>query len=339
MSRGNNGAMTRKPVMSDVARLAGVSHQTVSRVINGASSIRPETRARVEHAIAQLGYRPNSVARALVTNRSGIIGIIGSSTGQYGPSSIQRSVEESARAAGFFSSSVTLAAVTRQEIRGALDHLSRLAVEAIVMIAAQQDALNVVYAEDFGVPVIVVEGDLSGSGMSVGVDQVGAARVATQHLIDLGHTDIAHVSGPDGWPEAHARTRGYLDAMLAARLSPRPELKGDWSAARGYQLGRQIAENPSITAVFAANDHSAIGVLHALAEAGRRVPEDVSVIGFDDIPEAPYLIPALTTIRQDFAAVGHQAIAMVQARLADTECSIDLLPSDLIVRDSTGARG
>ena len=337
MTGGNNGAVSRKPVMSDVARLAGVSHQTVSRVINGAGSIRPETRARVEHAIAQLGYRPNSAARALVTSRSGIIGIIGSSTAQYGPSSIQRSVEESARQAGFFSSSVTLAAVTRQEIRGALDHLSRLAVEAVVMIAAQQDALNVVYGEDFGVQVIVVEGDLSGSGTSVGVDQVAAARLATQHLIDLGHRDIAHVSGPDGWPEAHGRTRGYLDAMLAARLSPRPEWKGDWSAARGYALGRDVAADRTITAVFAANDHTAIGVLHALAEAGRRVPQDVSIVGFDDIPEAPYLIPALTTIRQDFAAVGHEAIAMVKAQLSGEECSSELLPSDLIVRDSTAA--
>jgi hypothetical protein len=221
MSRRDNGLMTRKPVMADVARLAGVSHQTVSRVINGSASIRPATRRRVEDAIAQLGYRPNTAARALVTNRSGIIGIIGTNTGLYGPSSVQRAVEEAAHEAGYFSSAVPLASVTHQAIRGAVEHLSRLAVEAIVMIAAQQDALTLVQSEDFGVPVIVVEGDLSGAGLTVGVDQVGAARKATQHLIDLGHTAIAHVSGPPNfrrprgapratwtrcWPPAWCRT-------------------------------------------------------------------------------------------------------------------------------------
>ncbi|MDV3126654.1 LacI family DNA-binding transcriptional regulator [Mycobacterium sp. 21AC1] len=331
--------MTRKPVMADVARLAGVSHQTVSRVINGSPSIRPDTRQRVEHAIAQLGYRPNTAARALVTNRSGIIGIIGSNTGQYGPTSIQRAVEEAARDAGYFSSTVTLASVSHQEIRGAVDHLSRLSVESIVMVAAQQDALNLVRSEDFGVPVIVVEGDLSGVGPSVGVDQVGGARKATQHLIDLGHTAIAYVSGPPNWPEAAGRTKGYLDAMMAARLVPRPDWHGDWSAARGYAIGQQIADQHDITAVFVANDQMAIGILHALAEAGRSVPGDVSVVGFDDIPEAAYLIPSLTTVRQDFAAVGHRAITLVAAQLSGTEAETALLPADLVVRDSTAPPG
>lgn len=338
MTRTDNGAVTRKPVMADVARLAGVSHQTVSRVINGSASIKPATRTRVENAIAQLGYRPNTAARALVTNRSGIIGIIGSNTAQYGPSSIQRSVEEAAREAGFFSSTATLASVTRQEIRGALDHLSRLSVEAIVMVAAQQDALNAVSSEDFDVPVIVVEGDLSGGGLSVGVDQVGGARKATQHLIDLGHTQIAHVAGPTNWPEAAARTRGYLDAMLASRLSPRPDWNGDWSAANGYTIGQQIAAQNEVTAVFVANDQMAIGILHAFAEKGIHVPGDVSVVGFDDIPEAAYLIPGLTTVRQDFTAVGHQAIALVTAQLAGTaDSSTPLLPTELIIRASTAA--
>ncbi|WP_349269467.1 LacI family DNA-binding transcriptional regulator [Mycolicibacterium parafortuitum] len=159
---------TAKPVMADVARLAGVSHQTVSRVINGSPSIRPATKARVQQAIEELGYRPNTAARALVTRRSGIIGIIGTSSALFGPSSVQRSVQEAARAAGYFTSMVPLPDVTPDALRDALEHLTRQSVEAIVMIAAQEDALAVAHAAETGVPMIVVEGDLSGSGLSVG---------------------------------------------------------------------------------------------------------------------------------------------------------------------------
>ena len=212
--------------MADVARLAGVSHQTVSRVINGSSSIRPTTKARVEQAIEELGYRPNTAARALVTRRSGIIGIVGTNSALYGPSSIQRSVQEAARAAGYFSSLVPLAEVTVEELAGALDYLARQAVEAIVMIAAQEDALAVVHSADPGLPLIVVEGDLSGRGLSVGVDQIDGARQATQHLIDLGHREIDHVAGPLSYTEAKGRRAGYEEAMRGAGLQVRGAVGG-----------------------------------------------------------------------------------------------------------------
>lgn len=215
-----------KPVMADVARLAGVSHQTVSRVINGSASIRPTTKARVQQAIEELGYRPNTAARALVTRRSGIIGIVGTNSALYGPSSIQRSVQEAARAAGYFSSLVPLSEVTVEELAGALDYLARQAVEAIVMIAAQEEALAVVHAADPGLPLIVVEGDLSGRGLSVGVDQIDGARQATQHLIDLGHREIDHVLGPLSYTEAKGRRAGYEEAMRGAGLEVREPWEG-----------------------------------------------------------------------------------------------------------------
>lgn len=327
--------MTQKPVMADVARLAGVSHQTVSRVINGSPSIRPATKERVEQAIAELGYRPNTAARALVTRRSGIIGIIGANIAHYGPSSIQRSVQEAARAAGYFTSLVPLTDVTREELREALDHLARQAVEAVVVITAQEQALAVVQSEEAGVPLIIVEGDLSGRGLSVGVDQIDGARQATQHLIDLGHRAIDHVAGPMPWTEAKGRLTGYEDAMTAAGLTPRAHWEGDWTPARGYELGRELARKRDATAVFVANDQMAIGVLHAFAEAGLQVPRDISVVGFDDIPEAGYLNPALTTVRQDFYAVGQHAIDLVTATLAGSTTDVSLLPPELIVRDST----
>ncbi len=327
--------VTPKPVMADVARLAGVSHQTVSRVINGSSSIRPTTKARVERAIEELGYRPNTAARALVTRRSGIIGIVGTNSALYGPSSIQRSVQEAARAAGYFSSLVPLAEVTLEELRDALDHLARQSVEAIVMIAAQEEALAVVHSADAGLPMIVVEGDLSGRGLSVGVDQIDGARQATQHLIDLGHEAVDHVAGPLTYTEAKGRRTGYEAAMHDAGLDPGPLWEGDWTPASGYQIGRELVRAARSTAVFVANDQMAIGVLHAFAEAGVLVPGDVSIVGFDDIPEARYLNPALTTVRQDFQVIGQRAIDLVTATLEGTPTSVPLLPTELIIRDST----
>jgi DNA-binding LacI/PurR family transcriptional regulator len=325
----------RRPVMADVARLAGVSHQTVSRVINGSASIRPSTRERVLRAIADLGYHPNTAARALVTRRSKIIGIIGSNTALYGPASIQFSIQEAARAAGYFTSLVTLAAVTHDELRGALGYLSRQSVEAIVMIVTQQEALAVVRSEATTIPLIVVEGELSGQGLSVGVDQMEGARLATQHLVDLGHRDIVHVSGPLKWTEARARRAGYVEVMRAARLQVRADLEGDWSPARGYAIGRELVKRKDFSAIFVANDQMAIGILHAFAQAGIAVPDDVSLIGFDDVPEAAYLNPALSTVRQDFHAVGRRAIDLLTAVLDGVSSATPLLAPELVVRDST----
>jgi DNA-binding LacI/PurR family transcriptional regulator len=321
--------------MADVARLAGVSHQTVSRVINGSASIRPDTRERVERAIAHLGYRPNTAARALVTRRSKTIGIIGSNTALYGPTSIQFSIQDAARSAGYFTSLVTLAAVTHDELRGALDYLGHQSVEAIVMIVTQQDALAVVRSEASTIPLIVVEGELSGRGLSVGVDQTEGARLATQHLVDLGHRDIIHVTGPMTWTEARARHTGYVEVMRAAGLQVRAELEGDWSPARGYQIGRELVERNDFSAIFVANDQMAIGILHAFAESGMSVPDDVSLIGFDDIPEAGYLNPALSTVRQDFHAVGRRAIELLTAVLDGVAADMPLLAPELVVRAST----
>jgi DNA-binding LacI/PurR family transcriptional regulator len=325
----------RRPVMADVARLAGVSHQTVSRVINGSASIRPSTRERVQRAIADLGYHPNTAARALVTRRSKIIGIIGSNTALYGPASIQFSIQDAARAAGYFTSLVTLDAVTHDELRGALDYLSRQSVEAIIMIVTQQDALAVVRSEASTIPLIVVEGELSGRGLSVGVDQTAGARLATQHLVDLGHRDIVHVSGPLTWTEARARRAGYVEVMRAAGLAVRADFEGDWTPARGYAIGRELVTRNDFSAVFTANDQMAIGVLHAFAQAGIAVPDDVSLVGFDDVPEAAYLNPALTTVRQDFHTVGRRAIELLTAVVDGTSDTTPLLAPELIVRDST----
>lgn len=329
-------AAHRLPVMADVARLAGVSHQTVSRVINGAPAIRRETRERVLEAIRRLDYRPNTAARALVRGRSGMIGIIGTARTLFGPTSIHRSVEDAARAAGYFATSVSLSEVTVRALSDATEHLMRVGVEGVVMIAGNDEALEVVRMTRSGVPFVVVEGDLSRASVTVGVDQVLGARMATDHLLGLGHTEIVHVSGPLNWAEARARRDGWRAAMSAAGLRPPEPVKGDWMAHSGYVAGLRICEMPGTTAVFAANDQMAIGVLRALHERGRRVPQDISVVGFDDVPEAAYLIPPLTTIQQDFGAVGQRAITAVTQAIDDTAPQpLPLVVPQLVVRQST----
>ncbi len=324
--------------MADVARLAGVSHQTVSRVINGQPNLRPETRERVERAIRQLGYRRNSAARALVTRRSGTIGVIGAKTGYWGPSTVHRAIQAAGRQAGFFVSATNLESLTRAEFTDALDHLRDQDVEGIVLISATDDALEVARVQEAtGVPVVVIEGAEDRAKWTVGVDQVAGAALGTQHLIELGHVEILHLGGPADWTEARGRLQGWRAAMYAAGLVPSLHLAGDWSARSGYELGREIARRTEVTAVFAANDQMAIGLLRALAEAGRSVPEDVSVVGFDDIPEAAYLIPPLTTVRQDFTAVGRRAIEILQAAIAadGTPEPERLISPELVVRSST----
>lgn len=332
----------RTPVMADVARLAGVSHQTVSRVINGQTNLRPATRERVEQAIRQLGYRPNPAARALVTKRSATIGVIGSKSDFWGPSTVHRTIQAAGREAGYFVSSTNLQSLSRAELTDAISHLRDQSVEGIVLIAAHDGALEVARAQEAtGIPVVVVEGDESRARWTVGVDQVTGAELGTRHLIDLGHVDIAHLAGPLDWAEARARLLGWQTAMYAAGLRPSKPLLGDWSARSGYEAGLEVARDPRVTAVFAANDQMAIGLLRALAEAGRAVPHDVSVVGFDDIPEAAYLIPPLTTVRQDFGAVGRRAIEILQAAIGGAQPGVGtparLIGPELVVRASSGS--
>jgi len=324
--------------MADVAKLAGVSHQTVSRVINGHSSLRPETRERVEEAIRQLGYRPNTAARALVTRRSATIGVIGSKGGFWGPSTVHRTVQAAGREAGYFVSSANLPGLTRDELLDAINHLRNQSVEGIVLIAATDEALDVARAqESLGLPVVVVEGDEAKTHWTVGVDQVTGAELGTHHLVELGHTEIIHVAGPQSWTEARARLAGYQQAMYASGLRPSPHVDGDWTARCGFEVGQELARRGEVTAVFCANDHMALGMLRALSEAGIRVPDDISVVGFDDIPESQYLIPPLTTVRQDFTAVGQRAIEILQAAIAGTPAPDRLISPELVVRASSTA--
>jgi DNA-binding LacI/PurR family transcriptional regulator len=270
------------------------------------------------------------------------VGVIGSKSGFWGPSSVHRAIQAAGREAGYFVSSVNVHDLTRDAVSDAVDHLRDQRVEGIVLIAANDDAVEVArHQEVVGIPVVVVEGSLDKARWTVGVDQVAGAVLAAEHLLDLGHADIVHVSGPLQWTEARGRLAGWQQAMHRAGLRPSPHIEGDWTAESGYRAGQALADRDDLTAVFVANDQMALGLLRALWEAGRSVPGDVSVVGFDDIPEAEFLIPPLTTVRQDFTAVGHRAIEILQTAIAHPAPGVELparlIQPELVARASTAA--
>ena len=331
------GARVRAPVMADVARVAGVSHQTVSRVLNAHPHVTPATRLRVERAIDELGYRRNTAARALVTRRSATLGVVSMGSDNYGPANTLIGIEAAARAEGYSVSFVSLEQVDRRSMQAALDHLTGTGVDGIVVMSPTRSAVDAVHGLSADVPVLVtVEGTSRAGRAAVVIDQVHGSRLATDHLLDLGHRTVHHVRGPQTWLEADARVRGWTAALAARGAPPAPCLDGDWSAASGFAAGLELAHRPDVTAVFVANDQMSLGVVRALCEAGRRVPEDVSVVGFDDIPEAAYFLPPLTTVRQDFNEMGRKCLARLLSLIdgAPAEPAAMIVPQ-LVVRSST----
>jgi DNA-binding LacI/PurR family transcriptional regulator len=331
-------ARTRAPVMSDVGRLAGVSHQTVSRVINGSPHVRPETRDRVMAAMQELGYRPNPVARALVTGRSKTLGVVSFDTTLYGPASTLFGIERAAHEAGYFIIVASLEALNRSSVSDAVERLRRQGVEGILVIAPHAEAGEALLHTPSDVPLVAAEAGPEHGAPVVAVDQVAGAVNATRHLLDLGHRTVWHITGPPDFIESQQRREGWQTTLKAAGAEVPEPLIGDWSPRAGYELGQQLARDPDVTAVFVANDQMALGVLRALHEAGRDIPGEVSVIGFDDIPEAAYFQPPLTTVRQDFIEMGRRSLRMLlrtieTGRRASTE---PLVPPELVVRGSTG---
>ncbi|HEU4542548.1 MAG TPA: LacI family DNA-binding transcriptional regulator [Jiangellaceae bacterium] len=339
-------AKTRPAVMADVARRAGVSHQTVSRVLNDHPNVRPETKERVMQAIEELAYRRNSSARALVTRRTNTLGVVAFDTTLYGPASTLFGIEQAAREAGYFISIVSLKTITGKSVSEALDYLAERSVDGVIVIAPQRTAAEALSALPADVPVVAVEGGRAPDRPVVCVDQVAGATAATEHLLSLGHRTVWHVTGPQNWLEAEARQDAWRAALIAAG-APIPEaVPGDWSPRSGHEAGRRLAETRAagadVTAVFVANDQMALGMLRAFHEAGIEVPRDVSVVGFDDIPEAEFFPPPLTTVRQDFAAVGRNSIGVLLDRIESGPSQPPrrvVVPASLIIRASTAARG
>ena len=323
----------------DVARLAGVSHQTVSRVLNGLPNVRPATKERVEQAILQLRYSPSPAARALVTRRTRTIGLITPGVTDYGPVSIATHFTVAARAERYSVDTVNTPDADQVTVRASVEALLRQRVDAIVLIVADISVLELVRGLDLGIPIVASASTPRRSPRLVSIDQYRGARTAVRHLAELGHERILHIAGPQRASDSAERIRGYRDELAARRLDVLDPIYGDWTAAGGHRLGTSLDIEPG-TAIFASNDLTALGLFSALREKGLRVPDDVSIVGFDDIPEAGYLYPPLTTVRQDFAALGQMMMHKVLLELEDPGqggTSDTPLPTQLVVRDSTRA--
>lgn len=306
----------RAPSIRDVARLADVSHQTVSRVLNHHPSIRPETKARVLAVMEQLQYRPNRAARALVTSHSRTIGVLSASSAQYGPASSIAAIEVAARAHGYYINTANMVGSDRESITGAVEHLMAQAVEGIVVIAPQVRVFDVLAELAIDVPLVTLQSSGRTDQNTLAVDQVTGARLATRHLIELGHQHIYHLAGPQDWIEAEARMTGFLREMSDNDVATTAPILGDWTADFGYHAGRELLSVRDFTAIFSSNDQMALGLMHAVRDAGLDVPADVSIIGFDDIPEAAHFAPPLTTVRQDFAELGRRCIEQLIADIS-----------------------
>ena len=297
--------------MMDVARLAGVSHQTVSRVLNEHKNVSEQTRIKVRAAIAELGYRPDGAARVLVTGTSKVIGVVAQNSSLYGPAAMLTAFEEAAQATGFVVNVGTVRSLDERSITDAVQRHLDQRVAGLVVIAPVASAGPALELLPDDVPLVTIDGDPERSRTLVTVDQVAGARAATELLLAAGHETVWHISGPADWFDAAGRVRGWEAALLDAGAEIPPLLSGDWSAASGYRNGQLLARLPDVTAVFTANDHIALGLLRALNEHGRRVPGDVSIVGFDDVPEAAYFTPPLTTIRPDFDAAATASLELL----------------------------
>ena len=321
-----------------MAERAGVSHQTVSRVLNDASLVKEETRLRVLSAIEELGYRRNYAARLLATNRSRRIGIVSAHLALHGPSMIATAVQEAGQAEGYDVSLVGLSEFSPRRWAAPWTGCATRRSRRSWSRWRTREAAEMTRSLQLSIPVVMVQGVAAGQPLSAGIDQEAGARLAVG-------SPARPRPPPRRPPQRAARLGGGRRAAeragarrtRCAACCPGPELDGDWSPASGYRAGLRIADDGDVTAVFAGNDSMALGLLKALHERGRRVPDDVSVVGFDDVPEAAYYWPALTTVAQDFSELGRRALGLALAAVrGDQDAAVDQIEPTLVVRGSTG---
>ena len=321
----------------DVARVAGVSHQTVSRVLRGLQGMSDETRERVQQVAADLHYRPSVVARELASSRPSRIGVVGYETFESSTSKVLRGVNDVATDAGYVLDIVTVDPLGKvDEIARRLDAINGSDAAGLLATSPTSNVRQALERSVFRMPVFLdVNGDVDHMpGQYFGTSI--SAKLVMDHLLSLGHRRIAHVAGPAGWDSASNRESVYRAAISADLVNDDLIVRGDWSAKSGYEAAQSLPFDEGITAIFVANDRMALGVLRALAERGIRVPQDISVAGIDDIPEAEYFGPPLTTVHIDFVEGGRVAARSLISLIENPAAQLPEYPvSALIAREST----
>ncbi|HEX4402626.1 MAG TPA: LacI family DNA-binding transcriptional regulator [Galbitalea sp.] len=327
------------PNMREVGLLAGVSHQTVFRVMQGHPKVAQATRDRVMAAVEQLGYTPNLSARSLVTGRSHMLGLITVGSQDTGPISSTSGFAEGftsrARLRSYYVSATHVTDTDPQGLRTSLGYFLQQRFEGVVVLTPTIDVLNALKAARPALPFVTLGGGAVFPDNSVSLDQTRGAILATQHLIDLGHRRIGHISGPLRRFDAMERLGGWRETMRENNLDASRVWEGDWSARGGSVLAAELFDSGA-TAVFCANDQTALGVMHAAKLKGIRVPKDLSIVGFDDMPEAPYFPTPLTTVRQDYERLGEDSVELLLAQVEESYQGTEVLVEPtLVFREST----
>jgi DNA-binding LacI/PurR family transcriptional regulator len=324
--------------IKDIALAAGVSHSTVSRALSNSPLIPEATRLRVQRIAQRKGYTPNAIARGLVTRRSQAIGVVVTTIADPFVAEVVRGIEEVAGDQGYRVFLATSHDDPARELN-VVTALREWRVDGVIVAASRIGSLYGPLLQQIGVPIVLINNQHPGAFIhAIGVDDAQGAQIATHHLIQLGHRIIGHLRGPADHRASKNRLAGYRRALKRAEIPFDSSLveSGDGRAAGGERILQLLAHFPPPTAVFCYNDMTAIGAMRALGLCGIRVPEDVSLIGFDDIPFAMYVDPPLTTIQQPMAQMGRQAMLMALTLMKEPRSRVPdiVIPGTLIERES-----
>jgi DNA-binding LacI/PurR family transcriptional regulator len=334
-----NHSGVKPPTLNDVAKVLGLSHQTVSRVINNHPRVLPETRERVRQAINALGYKPNQAARFLANRRSTIIGLVTDDPGIYGPAHAILSLEKEARLHGYTLMIFGLRSLTIDEAKAGAEQLVAASAEGLLVDVPVEVNKSKLAAAMGNIPFVTLDIDGGKFFPSFRVDHVLGSRLATEHLVSLGHTEIAGLLGDGVYRSSKLRRKGWLAGLAAAGLEPGPAAHTPWTPDGGYDAMKTLIQSSrkKFTAVFAANDLIAMGALLALHEAGIDVPAEVSVVGFDNMAESRFFNPPLTTATSDFDVMARESLDILFSKIREKPGAIlrRVFRPELVVRAST----